>query len=143
TIRAPPHPRATARSDPAPPLSGRPSKKSASASSRRSSAPAGTAPKPRKPSACPAAPPTAGSRSTASSAAGGPRRSVHRGRAGRLAGGLAVLGARVAPLDGRLDEAREQRVGLDRAALELGVELAADVVRVVGQLDHLHQPLVR
>src|SRR5437016_14255623 len=39
-------------------------------------------------------------------------------------------------------EPREQRVWPRGTGLELGVELAADEPRVVGQLDHLHEPAV-
>ena len=45
-------------------------------------------------------------------------------------------------LVGGAHELDEQRVRRVRPALELGVELAADEVRVLGQLDHLDEPLV-
>ena len=60
---------------------------------------------------------------------GGPRRD----------GGASGSLARSAVEQSGLDEAGEERVRRGRAALELGVELAADEVRVVGQLDHLDQ----
>ncbi len=41
------------------------------------------------------------------------------------------------------DERGEQRVRPGRPALELGVELTGDEPRVIGQLDHLHQTVVR
>ena len=41
------------------------------------------------------------------------------------------------------DEVPEQRVGTVGTALELGVELARDEPRVIGQLDDLHQLAVR
>src|SRR6185503_20889534 len=40
------------------------------------------------------------------------------------------------------DEAREQRVRAHRPRLELGMELAADVPRMLGQLDHLDERAV-
>src|SRR5215470_9254206 len=67
------------------------------------------------------------------------RRSVRRAHDAeqrRLAGFRLVL-------QRRADEALEQRVTIDRARLELGMELAADEPRVVGELDDLDQGLVR
>src|SRR2546422_22175 len=51
------------------------------------------------------------------------------------------LGARLelATVERRTDEAREQRVWAHGPRLELGVELAADEPRMIGQLDHLDQ----
>src|SRR5437667_8796735 len=51
------------------------------------------------------------------------------------------LGARLelAAVEGGTDEAREQRVRAHRPRLELGVELASDEPRMVGQLDHLDE----
>src|SRR5260370_25986235 len=41
--------------------------------------------------------------------------------------------------EGRADEVAEQRVGAVRSRAELGVELACDKPRMVGQPDDLHQ----
>ena len=53
------------------------------------------------------------------------------------------LGPRPARLDRRLDEAREQRMGVDRPALELGMELAAQEPGVAGELHDFGQLAVR
>src|SRR5690606_16365194 len=59
----------------------------------------------------------------------------------------AALARAAAPLVAALarggHEAREERGRRVGAALELGVELTADEVRVVRELDHLHEALVR
>src|SRR5204863_6496791 len=47
-----------------------------------------------------------------------------------------------AALEGRLDEALEERVALHRPRLELGVELAGDEPGMVAELDHLDQRAV-
>src|SRR3984957_14299288 len=47
------------------------------------------------------------------------------------------------PFERRLHEASKERVGSERAALELRVELAAHEVGVVSELHHLDELLVR
>src|SRR6266545_4066961 len=51
------------------------------------------------------------------------------------------LGARLllVVMQRRADETGKQRMGAHRPRLQLGVELAADEPRMIGQLDHLHQ----
>jgi hypothetical protein len=46
-------------------------------------------------------------------------------------------------LHGRAHEAREERVRQVRLALELGMELTPDEMRMPGQLYHLDQALIR
>src|SRR5690606_10897001 len=65
-----------------------------------------------------------------------------------LAGGRGAVAPQPLVLPGaagdrRLDAANEERVGLQGPRLELGMELAADEVRVVGELDRLVQTHVR
>src|SRR5881397_486020 len=55
------------------------------------------------------------------------------GRLGRHAHGLLVV------LQGGRHESGEQRMRTHRPGLELGMELAADVPGVIGQLDHLDE----
>jgi hypothetical protein len=43
---------------------------------------------------------------------------------------------------GGADEALEERMAVERPRLELGVELAADEPRVIGELDDLDQRFV-
>ena len=64
--------------------------------------------------------------------------SVPDGELGRR-GGRLIRGALPAMLQRRLDEAGEQGMGPGRPGLQLGMELAADIPRVIGQLDHLDQ----
>src|SRR2546422_11112496 len=51
------------------------------------------------------------------------------------------LGARMllVMIQRRADETRKQRMRAHRPRLQLGMELAADEPRMIGQLDHLHQ----
>src|SRR5262245_17440352 len=64
-------------------------------------------------------------------------------RARRFSGlRLRRLDAHGLALERGFDETREERVRGGGAALEFGVELAADEVRMIGQLDHLDQVLV-
>src|SRR4051794_24195636 len=56
---------------------------------------------------------------------------------------VAVKSDQPALLDRGFDEACEQRMGLERAALELRMELDANEPRVVGTLDDLRQLAVR
>src|SRR5262245_12072974 len=60
----------------------------------------------------------------------------------RTGAGPASAGGLPEPLAG-IDEAPEQRVRLHRLRLELGVELAGEEVRVVLDLDDLHEPVIR
>src|SRR5438552_372584 len=71
-----------------------------------------------------------------------PRGAWERGSRGRGEGGTAggfSLFFCLAPVQGRLDEAPEQRVRGRRLRLELGVALHRDEPRMIRQLDHLGQ----
>src|SRR5262245_32598814 len=57
-------------------------------------------------------------------------------------GGLPSAGGRPVAFAG-IDEAPEQRVGLDRLRFELGMELTGEEIRVIGDLDDLDEPAVR
>src|SRR6185503_5757122 len=61
---------------------------------------------------------------------------------GRAGGGTAPL-LPFPVLQRGAHEPREQGMRAHRPRLELGVELAADEPRVIGQLDHLHERAVR